>query len=74
MFSIQQIDSMLPFSNRSQMTSKCGKNNKRFVYRACYIRGKIVVSSLKVKFNLETNFILDLISLDCRVTLLEYFF
>ena len=46
--------------------------NKHFVYRACYIRAKTMVSNLKV--NLETNFVLDLILLDCRLRLLEYFF
>ena len=46
--------------------------HKHFVYRACYIRAKTMVSNLKV--TLETNFVLDLISLDCRLRLLEYFF
>ena len=42
------------------------QGHKHFVYWACYIRDKTMVSFLKV--NLDTNFVFDLllISLDCR--------
>ena len=33
-----------------------------------------MVSFRRVKLNLETNFVFDLISLDSRLRLLEYFF
>ena len=36
---------------------------KHFVYWACYIRDKAMVSTLKV--NLKTNFVFGLVLLDC---------
>ena len=48
------------------------KCHKHFVYPACYIWDKTMISDLKV--NLETNFVFDLILLNCRLRLFEYFF
>ena len=43
--------------------------HKHFVYRDCYIREKEMVSNHKI--NLKTNFLLSLVSLNCRLRLLE---